>query len=231
VKDRDQQDTHRTGEVEVSPDLRIAENPGRFAHIALDGYGPLVVGKQCAGVGEHDGIVVDVDGPGIRLHRTGDLVDVLLRRQARADIKELSDALASDITDRTAEEGPVQPCPSRRVRCYRQKLADRVPVAGEILLATEQEVVHTGRIGHGRVKAGQPPGGLRHRCGFRFGSGGHRRRRPAGNRIAHSIPARARSNPAPRLWPRSWTAYRCPAFTVITTCGRLRCEFGERLPR
>jgi len=44
-------------------------------------------------MGEHDGVVVDVDGTDIRSHRPGDLVDVLLRRQACANIQELPDAL------------------------------------------------------------------------------------------------------------------------------------------
>ena len=112
MQDRDKQDARRAGEVEQLPDPRIGEDPGGFTQIACDDRGLRVGGKQRTSVGEHDGVVVHVDGPGIRRHRPGDLVDVFLRRQASANIQELPDALAGDMTNRTAEKRPTEgPCP------------------------------------------------------------------------------------------------------------------------
>ena len=49
-------------------------------------------GQQRASVREHERIVVDVDDPGRRGDRLGDLVGVVRRRQSGADIEELPDA-------------------------------------------------------------------------------------------------------------------------------------------
>jgi hypothetical protein len=42
VQDRNKQNAYRAGEVQQFPDLPIAQNPHRFAHIARNGRRPLV---------------------------------------------------------------------------------------------------------------------------------------------------------------------------------------------
>ena len=50
---------------------------------------------------QHDGVVVDIDDAALWRHRLGDLVGVVGRGQAGADVEELADArLAGQILDR-----------------------------------------------------------------------------------------------------------------------------------
>jgi len=68
------------------------------------------VGQQCPAVADHDWVVVHLHHP--QLSATGDglgdLVDVGLGRQARADVEELADpGLSGKNADRAAQERPV----------------------------------------------------------------------------------------------------------------------------
>ena len=57
---------------------------------------------------QHERIVVDVDDPGIRRDRLGDLMGVVGGRQAGTDVQELPDPrFAGQVPDRPAQEYPV----------------------------------------------------------------------------------------------------------------------------
>ena len=61
-------------------------------------------------MGEHDGVVIDVNDAGFGRDPLGDLMGVASGRDAGADIEELPDpGLGGEVADDAAEEGPVGP--------------------------------------------------------------------------------------------------------------------------
>jgi hypothetical protein len=79
------------------------------AQVGVDvGRDPLRgAGKQGAGMGQYQGIVVDIDDPGVGGDPLGDLVGVVGGGQAGADVQELADLrLTGQVADGTGEEPP-----------------------------------------------------------------------------------------------------------------------------
>src|SRR5690606_24584734 len=129
----------------------------------LDDDGFLVLGEQGAGVGEHDRVVVHVHDPGVPRDPLGDLVDVVLGGQARADVQELPDARLGELPHAADEEAPVGQGHLADVGAGLTAELDHLlggfPVGGEVVLAAQVVVVHTGHTGHGGINL---PRKLRH---------------------------------------------------------------------
>jgi hypothetical protein len=103
-------------------------------------------------VGQHDGVVVDVNDARARLHRLCHLVHVAHARQPGTEVEELGDpCFLHQVPDGAAEEGPVLPHRRPKRRRDRERLLGDLPVGGEIVLAAEEVVVHPGRVRPGRV--------------------------------------------------------------------------------
>src|SRR5581483_7762746 len=127
VKDGDQEHGHGPGEVEQQLGFRVGQDPGRLAGVGLDDGGVGVVGQQEPAV------------------RHGDVVDVVLGRDARADVEELADAgLAGQEPDHAAEEGAVGAHGGADVRVQGGDRAGEVPVGLEIVVAADPVVVDAG---------------------------------------------------------------------------------------
>jgi hypothetical protein len=95
-----------------------------------------------------DRVVVDVDGPHGWVDLPGDLMHVALGGQARADVEDLGDSrVAHQITDHAAQEGPVGLAAGRRIGRHPQSGLYDLTVSGEIVLATQESVVHAGNVG------------------------------------------------------------------------------------
>ena len=82
VQDGDEQRGDGLVEVDQPLDLGAAEDAVGVAHVRLDDGGVGVLLQQRAAVRQDDGVVVDVHHPGLRVDLLGDLVDVVLGRQA-----------------------------------------------------------------------------------------------------------------------------------------------------
>jgi hypothetical protein len=147
VQDAAEQQADRLVPVQVLAHLRVGEKAGRVPEVAVHGEGHLVVGEQRPGVGQDDRVVVEVDHPGSRVDRVGDLVHVLRGRQPGADVEELSQArLADQVPDHAAEQVTLRP----DTHLHGGKLGDDLigdgPVGGEVVLAAEQVVIHPGDV-------------------------------------------------------------------------------------
>jgi hypothetical protein len=119
------------------------------------------------GVAEDDGIVVDIDDPAFRGSRLRDLVHVVGRGQAGADVQELADArLGGEEPDRAAQEVTIPPRSHDRARLYLKDIFDSDPVSLEVVLSPEQRVIYPRHVGDCRVE--RP----RHLSRSSFGSDG-----------------------------------------------------------
>jgi hypothetical protein len=136
VQDSQQHQGRRLGQIQ-----RLGCGPhdrDRVAHIAVDVLGGTLraAGQQRPCVGEHDGVVIDVDDPRVRRDRLGDLVGVVRRRNAGADIEELPDScFVGQVADRPGQERPVRPDPEPQARRDGQYPLSCLAVGGEIVLA------------------------------------------------------------------------------------------------
>ena len=66
----------------------------------------------------------------------GDLVRIVGRRDASADVEELPDASgAGQVPDRVGEERPLSPDTTTQSRVSSQRPLGRLPVDGEVVLA------------------------------------------------------------------------------------------------
>jgi len=105
-----------------------------------------------------DLVVVHVDDARAGRGRLGDLVDVLLRGDARADVEELPDAgLAGQVPNGPAEKGPVGPHDGPHVGVHRDHCAGGVLVGPEVVAAAQPVVVHAGDVRLGGVDLRRDP--------------------------------------------------------------------------
>src|SRR5688572_18964933 len=87
----------------------MVEDGVRLAEVSEDGGGPLVPVEDLQAVGDRSRVEIHVHHPGVRSDRLGDLVDVALGGNARAEVEELPYAGLGEVAHRPAEEGPVGP--------------------------------------------------------------------------------------------------------------------------
>jgi hypothetical protein len=85
-----------------------------------------------------DGVVIDVDDPGPGRH----LVRAALGGQPAAEVEELVDPGAGDMTYGTLEEGPVRAGQRDRLRDQLGELVDGLAVDREVVLPAQHVVVH-----------------------------------------------------------------------------------------
>src|SRR5690606_32810703 len=137
-----QQRRERGGEVEQADRGDLVEQLAGAPQVGRDDGGLVVDGQQRAGVGEHDGVVVDVDDPHAGVDGPGDLVDVVLARQAGADVEDLPDpGLAHQVGHAAAQEGAVVPGDLPDLGDHGAHGVGGPPVDLEVVLAAEQVVV------------------------------------------------------------------------------------------
>jgi hypothetical protein len=114
-------------------------------------------------VGEDGQVVVDVDDPAFRGARLRYLVDVVGGRQARADVKELTDSLLlGKEPDHPPQERAVLPRDAGGVRFYFENPGYGLPVGLVIVLSSEQRVIYPRHVGGRYVKPFYRPRILNH---------------------------------------------------------------------
>ena len=102
----------RDGLGEVQGVRGLGQDLVRVAQVGVDVGGGAFrgAGQQGPGVGQHQGVVVDVDDAGLRRYPLRDLVGVVRGRQAGADVEELPDArLVGQVGDAAGQEAPGGP--------------------------------------------------------------------------------------------------------------------------
>jgi hypothetical protein len=80
-----------------------------LVQVGVDVGGPALrrAGQQRAGMRQHDRVIVHIDDAALGGDALGDLVGVVCRRDAGADVQELADArLASQVANGTGEKRP-----------------------------------------------------------------------------------------------------------------------------
>jgi hypothetical protein len=138
---------HRDGLPEIQQRRGPGEDLVRVTGVGVEvPSGALLAAlQQGTGVREHDGVVIDIDDPGLGSDRLGDLMGVVRRRQPGADVEKLADArLGRQVADGPHQECPVRAhgrvhigiCPDRLIACH--------PVHGKVVLAAQPVVVHPG---------------------------------------------------------------------------------------
>ncbi|CAM5457454.1 hypothetical protein SALBM311S_03087 [Streptomyces alboniger] len=101
VEDGAEDDGDGTSEVDDFDGVGVSADAFGVAHIDRDNAGPVVVLQQCAAVDQRLGVDVDVDDLGLGSVPLRDLVDVVRRRQAAAQVDELPNAGGlRDLPDR-----------------------------------------------------------------------------------------------------------------------------------
>ncbi len=152
----------RDGPVEVQ-DSRVLD--GAHQGVGVGGVG-LDVGRtalrrtahEAFGVLEDEGVVVGVHDAGLGHHGLGDLVQVGLGRDARADVEPLADAvLLSQHTGGPLHERPVLAGGQVETGVCLGRDQGGFLVDFEVVLAAEEVVVHPGRVRPARVEI---PAGL-----------------------------------------------------------------------
>ena len=200
----------------------------------MDHPGPVVAGEQLPAVRDRDRVDVDVDHPGLRVRRLGDLVHVADGRNAGADVEELVDAGVEQRPYGPAQELPAGAHGGGEVRRHARRSAR--PAAGR----SRSCAPHRGSsrrpgprsAGSGRSRSGSPSGSLRRSAPVRSpptrcrhdGAGplgaGTRRHRPTRRRrvrwcaqLRPPTPASARCPGRRRRtwWPAPAGAPRCGA--------------------
>jgi hypothetical protein len=108
--------TH-TGRADDGPQLRVRQHGPGVAQVRGDGGHPVAGGQQRPGMGQHDGINVDVGDPGGGNDLPSGLVDRGRGGEPGAQVDELADTLPGGPADRLGHERPVLPdqIPQRRV--------------------------------------------------------------------------------------------------------------------
>nr|BFF02284.1 hypothetical protein GCM10020241_39590 [Streptoalloteichus tenebrarius] len=125
----------------------------------MDHGGPLVAVEDRAAVDDGDRVAVDVDDPGVRVDRPGDLVHVADGRDARAQVEELPDPAVQAEPHGPPQERPVGAHDERQVRPEGDGLLRQLAVDREVVRPAEVVVVDPGRAGAGQVDvAGRPVG-------------------------------------------------------------------------
>jgi cytochrome P450 len=165
VQHRDQQHGDGLGEVHQQLGFGVADDLGRLPQVTLDDGGVGVVGQHEPAVGDDDIVVVDVDDARAGGRALGDLVDVVLRGDAGADVEELADAGRSrQVPHRAAEEGPGGAHGGADIRIQCDHRAGQVPVGLEVMVAADPVVIHAGDIRLGGVDLWRYPARIdRHR--------------------------------------------------------------------
>src|SRR5690606_11861864 len=111
--------------------------------------------QQRVGVGEDDGVVVDVDDPCVGCGALGHLVGVVGGRQARADVQELPHPL---LGDQEADGSPEEETAGvRDVDQPGEDLLDLLadlPVDLVVVLAADEVVPEAGRVRPARIDPG-----------------------------------------------------------------------------
>jgi hypothetical protein len=147
VQDRGEQQAHRLGEVQETPDLRVAHDFRGPPDVGRDHLGGLPVGQQGLPVDVHHRVVVHVHRADRRVDLVRDLVHVVRGGQARSEVQQLRQSrFAGQVPDHTAQERPVGPGDRGCVRRDPQHRLDDPPVGGEIVLAAEERVVDAGDV-------------------------------------------------------------------------------------
>src|SRR4029453_6609390 len=155
VQDPDQHDGDRLGEVERLGGS-LQDRP-RVPQIAVDVGRPALrpAGQQLVGVGEDDGVVVNIDDAGFGRGPLGHLVDLVAGRDAGADVEVLPDAgLGGQIAHGLTEEIPVGPhdAPGDIDAADRRCRVDSsLAIHVEVDATAQQVVVHTRRVSNARV--------------------------------------------------------------------------------
>jgi NAD(P)-dependent dehydrogenase (short-subunit alcohol dehydrogenase family) len=152
VKDAAQQQADRLVPVEVLADVRVGQDAYRVAQVGVGDERGLFVGEQGPGVGQHDGIVVEVDHAGGRVDPLGDLVHVVGGGQPGADVEQLPDAdLADQVADDPAEHVALSAHAQLDLRDRHEYPVTDRSVGGEVVLPAEQVVVQPRDVGPRRV--------------------------------------------------------------------------------
>ena len=144
-----------TGWLKSSVSAAVARIVVRVAQVGVDvGARALrLAGQQRPGVGQHDGVVVDVDDPAVRRDPLRDLMGVVGGRDPGADVEELPDA-PSAARNRTARarKARLARTENDQVRVGRQGPLAEFPVRGEVVLAAQPVVVDAGDMRDAGVK-------------------------------------------------------------------------------
>jgi hypothetical protein len=151
MDDRVEYQANWLAEVEQAAQFGRGQQRVRRRDVGKHHRGRGVVGEQRHAVQEHGRVVVRVHHPGGRVDHLGDLVRVLHRRQAGAEVEELLDALQRHVPDRPAECGPVEPRAVTAVTHDRDRLGGDLAVDREVVLAAEDGVVDPGHARPRRV--------------------------------------------------------------------------------
>jgi hypothetical protein len=146
-----QDQPYRPGEVQERGDLRTLQDRRGLPQIGHDHDRRGVVGEQGMGVHAHAGVVVHVHDTCRRIQCLRELVRVPHGRQPRSEVQELVNPLTGHEPDRPAEDRPVIPRPLAVVRQRLERLCRDRPVDREVVLATEDRVVHPGYARPGDV--------------------------------------------------------------------------------
>jgi hypothetical protein len=117
-------------------------------------------GEQRTGVHQHQRVVVDVDDAAPGVDRLRDLVRVVGRRQAGADVEELADpGLGDQVPHGPAQERPVGPGRADDVGQEPAHLLTHGPVGREVVLAAQPVVPDAGGVRYAGVEPADRVGG------------------------------------------------------------------------
>ena len=106
---------------------------------------------------QDDGVVVDVDDPGLWRYALGHLVRVVGGGDPGADVEELPDLrLGGQEADRAGQEGAVGPDREHQVRLRLQGPLAGLTVRGEVVLPAQPVVVDPRDMRDGDVEVGHP---------------------------------------------------------------------------
>ncbi len=148
-------DAYRFGRVDDGPQLRVGQHGPGLAQVRGDGAHPVAGGQQRLGMGQHDGIDIDVGDPGGGHDRPCGLVDCGGGGEPGAQVDELAGTLPGGPADRLDHERPVLPDQISQRRVDSQQPLSFGPVGGEVVLVAEPVVVDAGHV----RRSGVEPGG------------------------------------------------------------------------
>jgi hypothetical protein len=159
VHDGDQQDRYRPAEVERLS--RRAQDLGGVPQVRVDVVdgARLRAGKQHAGVLQDHRVVVHVGDASVRRDGLRDLVRVVRRGDAGADIEELGDpGVGGEEAHGAGEERPVGAHRLDDARVGGHDRVARCTVGGEVVFAAEPVIMHPGAVRHAGVNTGLTTG-------------------------------------------------------------------------
>ena len=103
---------------------------------------------------QHQRIVVHVDDPALRRGRLGNLVRVVCRREAGADVQQLADPLLADhVPDSPHQKSPVGASGVAQIGIDEQHLLTDCAIDRIVVLTTKQVVPEPGRMWNRGVDA------------------------------------------------------------------------------